>query len=91
MTFIYTFTTAEETTLKRDNQDGTFTYIAVNSGSRGWQEYVESGAKAAPYVAPSEPEPLTTEEKVNKLLSDYGLTRDEMRTALEVKQAEVLG
>ena len=88
MTFTYKFTDASETMLARENPDGSITYIRANSGSRGWQEYVESGAEAAPYVAPPEPEPLTTEEKVNQLLSDYGLSRNELKAALAEDVAE---
>ena len=78
MTFTYKFANAGETSIERDNQDGTFTYIIVNSGSPGWQEYVQSGATAAPYVAPPEPEPLTAEEKLAKA----GLTVDELKELL---------
>ena len=80
MTFTYSFSDAEERILKRDNQDGTFTFITVNSGSRGWQEYVASGAEAAPYVAPPEPEPLTAQQK----LENAGLTVDELKTLLGI-------
>ena len=85
MTFTYTFATAEETTLKREDEQGNIAYVPVAEGNRDYAEFLASGAKAAPYVAPPEPKPLTTEEKVNKLLSDYGLTRDEMRAALATK------
>ena len=91
MTFTYTFGDAEETSLKREDDQGNIAFVPTDPSNRDYAEFLASGAEAAPYVAPPEPEPLTTEEKVNKLLSDYGLTRDEMRTALEVKQAEVLG
>ena len=33
-------------------------------------------------VEPPEPPEPTTEEKVNRLLADYGLTRDELQDAL---------
>ncbi len=51
-------------------------------------EFLASGATAAPYVAPPEPEPLTTEQKFNCLLSDYGLTREEMIVALSAKKGD---
>ena len=85
MTFTYTFADAEETTLKREDEQGNIAFIPANPANNDYAQFLASGAKAAPYVAPPEPEPLTAEEKVDKLLSDYGLTRDEMRTALEVK------
>ena len=76
MTFTYTFGDAEETSLKREDDQGNIAFVPTDPANRDYAEFLRSGAKAAPYVAPPEPEPLTTEEKVNKLLSDYGLTRD---------------
>ena len=85
MTFTYTFANAEETMLRREDEQGNIASVPTDPANRDYAEFLSSGAEAAPYVAPPEPEPLTTEEKVNKLLSDYGLTRDEMRAALAVK------
>ena len=85
MTYTYTWADAEETTLKREDEQGNIAFVPTDPANRDYAEFLASGAKAAPYVAPPEPEPLTTEEKVNKLLSDYGLTRDEMWAALAVK------
>ena len=85
MTFTYTFADAEGTSLKREDEQGNIAFVPVAEGNRDYTEFLASGAEAAPYVAPPEPEPLTTEEKVDKLLSDYGLTRDEMRVALGLK------
>ena len=85
MTFAYTFADAEGTSLKREDEQGNIAFVPVAEGNRDYAEFLASGAEAAPYVAPPEPEPLTTEEKVDKLLSDYGLTRDELRAALAAK------
>ena len=57
----------------------------ADPNNRYYAEFLASGAEAAPYVAPPEPEPLTIEEKVNNMLAAFDLTRDEMRAALEVK------
>ena len=54
-------------------------------GGYHYEEYKQSGQTAEAFVAPPEPEPPTTEEKVNRLLADYGLTREEMQAALAVK------
>ena len=86
MTFTYTFANAEGTDLKREDDQGNILFVPTDPRNRDYAEFLASGAEAAPYVAPPEPTPLTTEEKVNKLLSDYGLTRDEMRAALAVKE-----
>jgi hypothetical protein len=76
MNYVYTWVDAEKTTLKREDQQGQAMFIGANSNSRGWKEYVKSGATAADYVAPPEPAPLTTEEKLNAA----GLTVEELRT-----------
>ena len=49
------------------------------------QEFLSSGATASAYVEPEPAAPLTTEEKVNNMLATFGLTREEMRAALDVK------
>ena len=85
MTFTYTWFDQEETMLEREDADGNKMYFSADPLVKSYGEYLASGAEAAPYVAPPEPEPLTTEEKVDRLLSDYGLTRDEMRAALAAK------
>ena len=84
-TYIYEWIDAEQTTLKRTDANGNVAYIPADPGNRDYAEFLSSGATAASYVAPPEPEPLTTEEKVNRLLSDYDLTRDEMQAALAAK------
>lgn len=78
MSYTYTFADAEETTLKREDDQGQTTFIAVNSGSPGWNEYVSSGTTAAPYVAPPAPPEPTPEEK----LARSGLTVDELKGLL---------
>ena len=82
MTFTYTWANAEQTTLKREDADGNIAFVPVAEGNRDYAAFLASGETAADYVAPPEPEPLTTEEKVNQLLSDYGLSRNELKAAL---------
>tara|TARA_R110002050_G_scaffold4198_1_gene21107 strand:- start:1574 stop:1831 length:258 start_codon:yes stop_codon:yes gene_type:complete len=83
MAYTYTWTDAEQTSLRREDADGNVAFVPAAAGNRDYAEFVSSGATAAPYVAPLEPDPLTTEEKVNRLLSDYDLTRNEMKAVLE--------
>ena len=83
--FTYQWANAEQTTLKRTDADGTVTFVPADEGNRDYRAYLASGEEAAPYIAPPEPAPETTEQKVNRLLSDYGLTREEMAVALQVK------
>ena len=86
MTYTYAWTDAEQSSLKRTDADGSVAFVPTDLGNRDYAEFLSSGATAAPCVAPPEPEPLTTEEKVNRLLSDYDLTRAEMQAALAVKK-----
>jgi len=83
MAYTYEFTDAEESGLRRTDENGNVAFVPVAEGNRDYAEYLASGETAASYVAPPAPPEPTTEEKVNRLLSDYGLTRDEMRVALE--------
>ena len=84
-TYTYEWTDAEQTSLKRTDAEGNVAFVPVAEGNRDYAEFVSSGATATDYVAPPEPPEPTTEEKVNRLLSDYGLTRDEMQAALAAK------
>ena len=87
MSHTYTWADQEQTTLKREDDQGNTAWIPTDPANRDYAEFCNCGATAAAYVAPPEPAPLTTEEKVNRLLSDYGLTRSELLTALEAKPA----
>jgi hypothetical protein len=83
MTYTYTWTDAEQTSLKREDTDGNVAFVPTDPDNRDYAEFVSSGETAADYVAPPKPPEPTTEEKVNSLLTDYGLTRDELKVALE--------
>lgn len=80
MSFTYSWTDAEQKCLKREDSDGHVLFIPHNVENRHYVEFLESGATAAPYVAPPEPEPLTPEQK----LANAGLTVDELKTLLEI-------
>ena len=81
-TYSYEWTDAEQSSLKRTDAEGNVAFVPTDPGNRDYAEFLSSGATAAPYVEPPAPPEPTTEEKVNRLLSDYGLTRDEMQAAL---------
>ena len=85
MTYSYEWLDAEQITLKRTSPDGKVAYVPNEPHNVAFAEYLNSGAQAAPYVPPEPAPEKTTEEKVDQLLSDYGLTREEMRAALAVK------
>jgi hypothetical protein len=86
--YTYEWADAENNCLKRNDPDGGFAYIPADEDNGDYAWFLSSGAEAAPYVAPPEPEPETTEQKVDHLLEDYGLTREEMRAALDAKDDE---
>ena len=85
MKFTYEWANAEQTCLRRTDEDGNVLWVPTDPQNMDYAAFVASGEDAAPYVAPPEPEPLTTEQKITRLLDDYGLTREEMITALQVK------
>ena len=88
MSITYTWENAEKTLIRVvDDSVDYITIIPVakpGEETNEYREFLELGIEPEPFVEP-EPPVLTTEEKVNRLLSDYGLTREEMRTALQVK------
>ena len=86
--FTYEWIDAEQTSLKRTDADGNVAFVPTDPANRDYAEFLSSGATAAAYVPPEPPPEKTTEEKVNQLLSDYGLTREEMRAALDVKTSQ---
>ena len=84
--YTYEWANAEQTSLKRTDGDGNVAWIPTDPANRDYAEFLSSGATAAAYVEPPPPPELTTEQKINRLLDDYGLTREEMITALQAKQ-----
>ena len=80
MTFTYTFADAEETTLKREDEQGNIVFVPTDPANRDYAEFLKSGAVAAAYVAPPEPAPLTAQQK----LENAGLTVDELKTLLGI-------
>ncbi len=85
-TYTYEWINAEQTSLKRTDAEGNVAFVPTDPANRDYAEFLSSGATAADYVAPPEPPEPTTEEKVNRLLSDYGLTREEMRETLDITE-----
>ena len=81
----YTWANVEQTSLYYKEDSGKIWLISAIPGSRRYAEFLASGETAAAYVEPPAPPELTTEEKVNNLLSAYGLTRVELQEALVAK------
>ena len=62
MAYTYTWTDAEQTSLRREDADGNVAFVPVAEGNKDYAEFVASAAVAAayvepPYVAP-DPTPL---------------------------------
>ena len=62
MAYTYTWTDAEQTSLKREDENGNVSFVPAAEGNRDYAEFVSSAATAAayvepPYVAP-DPTPL---------------------------------
>ena len=82
----YSWFNEEQTELLYRDDNGQAWIIPASPGNRHYKEFLRSGAKAAPYDAGPPPPPPSTEEKVDQLLTDYNLTRDELRAALTSTQ-----
>ena len=80
MTFTYTFSNPEETTLRREDEQGNIAFVPTDPRNRDYAEFLASGATASAYVAPPEPEPPTAQQK----LENAGLTVDELKTLLGI-------
>jgi hypothetical protein len=87
MSYTYTWSDAEQTSLKREDADGNVAFVPTDPGNRDYAEFLLSEATAAPYVAPPEPPPLTTEEKLNAA----GLTVEELRSLFGLTEPAVEG
>ena len=85
MTYTYAWIDAEQTTLKRTDENGNVSSVPTDPANRDYSKFLSSGATAAAYVPPEPPPELTTAEKVDNMLAAYGLTRAEMQAALAVK------
>ena len=83
--YTYEWSDAEQTTLRRTDAEGNVAWVPVDEGNRDYAEFLSSKATAASYVPPEPPPEKTTEEKVDNMLSAFGLSREEMQAALAVK------
>ena len=86
MNYTYEWSDAEQTWLRRTDADGNVAWVPADEGNRDYAAYLASGEDAAPFVEPPPPPELSTEQKVDNMLAAYGLTREEMITALQVKK-----
>ena len=84
MSYTYTWNDPDQSVLKREDENGNVAFIPTDPANTDYAEFLESGAVAEPYGPP--PPPPTTAEKVDRLLTDYNLTRDELRAAFSATQ-----
>ena len=61
MAYTYEFTDAEETSIKRTDEDGNVAFVPAAAGNRDYAEYLASGITATAYVAPAYVAPEPTE------------------------------
>ena len=80
MSHTYTFSNAEETTLKREDDQGNIAFIPTDPGNTDYAEFLASGETAAAYVEPPAPPEPTPEEK----LARSGLTVNELKDLLGI-------
>ena len=80
MTFTYTWADAEQTHLRREEENGNGAFVPADPANPDYAEFLASGETAAPYVAPPAPPELTPEEK----LARSGLTVDELKDLLGI-------
>ena len=63
MAYTYTWTDAEQTGLRREDENGNVAFVPAAAGNRDYAEFVNSATTAAAYVEPPyvEPEPTPLE------------------------------
>ena len=89
MTYTYSWANADQTNLKRVDAEGYTLWInAEETTSSEYQEFLESGAVAAPYVAPPPPPPLTTEQKIANAGFDEGELEDYLVAKIQLRLNE---
>ena len=82
MTYTYTWLDAEQTSLKREDENGNVAFVPVAEGNRDYSEFLSSGETAAAYVEPPVVADLRTDEE--KLEQATGLTVAQIKAVLGV-------
>ena len=84
MNYTYTWADPEHSAVNRVSETGEFVSIPADPYNTDYAEFLKSGATAEESGPP--PPPPTTAEKIDQLLTDYNLTRDELRAAFSATQ-----
>ena len=82
MAYTYTWTTSQEDTLRREDEEGNIAIVPIDPRNRDYAEFLASGSTAAPYVEPPAPTDLRTDEE--KLEQATGLTIAEIKAVLGI-------
>ena len=82
MAYTYTWTDAEETGLRREDEDGNVAFVPTDPRNRDYAEFLSSGATAAAYVEP--PAPVDSRTSTEKLEQATGMTVAEIKDALGI-------
>ena len=61
MAYTYTWCDAEQTSLKREDENGNVAFVPAAEGNRDYAEFLSSGATATSYVEPAYVAPAPTE------------------------------
>ena len=61
MAYTYTWTDAEQTGLRREDENGNVAFVPAAEGNRDYAEFLSSGVAAAAYVEPPYVAPEPTE------------------------------
>ena len=88
MTFTYSWVDAEQTGLKRVDDNGSVVGIPIDPDNTDYAEFLASRATAAAYVAPPPPPPLTTEQKIAAAGFDEGELEDFLVAKIQARLNE---
>jgi len=86
MSYTYTWADADQTSLKREDADGSVAFVPTDPANRDYAEFLSSGATAADYVAPPAPVVADYIGFSDALLvsAAYGSIRTAAKTSLAV-------
>ena len=79
MSYTYTWSDAEQSSLRREDADGNVAFVPADPANRDYAEFLASGAAAADYVAP----PTTPEPTLQEKLAAAGLSAADLVALLE--------
>jgi len=82
MSYTYTWSDADQTSLKREDSNGNVAFVPTDPANRDYAAFLSSGATAADYVEP--PVVADTRTSAEKLEQVTGMTIAEILEALDL-------